>query len=138
MHTAHCARHIQLCVKCNQPVPKREFEAHICHDVVEEKKAPVTSIPDRPPRVKMNMPAPTKPIENVPVAAAATCHKPSILETLPTCKYCELEFPQAKLNDHEHYCGSRTEQCPECSDYVMLREWEKHQSMRLYHGNSFS
>ena len=39
------------------------------------------------------------------------------------------------FNEHQEYCGSRTEQCPECSDFVMLKDWEKHQSMRLYHGN---
>jgi hypothetical protein len=51
------------------------------------------------------------------------------------CKYCKLEFPRRKIDEHENYCGSRTEQCPECSDFVMLKEWEKHQSMRLYHGS---
>ena len=25
----------------------------------------------------------------------------------------------------QYILGSRTEQCPECSDYVMLKEWEK-------------
>ena len=25
----------------------------------------------------------------------------------------------------QYVLGSRTEQCPECSDYVMLKEWEK-------------
>ena len=53
------------------------------------------------------------------------------------CKFCHLEFEAIKLESHEDYCGSRTEQCPECSDYVMLKEWEKHQSMRLYHGKLF-
>ena len=42
------------------------------------------------------------------------------------------------VSEHENYCGSRTEQCPECNDYVMLKDWEKHQSMRLYHGKKVS
>ena len=50
------------------------------------------------------------------------------------CQYCHLEFNPPVLADHENYCGSRTEKCPECSDFVMLKDWEKHQSMRLYHG----
>ena len=50
------------------------------------------------------------------------------------CTFCHLEFEDSKIKSHEDYCGSRTEECPECGDYVMLKEWEKHQGMRLYHG----
>ena len=70
---------------------------------------------------------PTKPLTFTPVQVQEIPGK--------ICQYCELEFTQKQLDDHEDYCGSRTEQCPECSDYVMLKDWEKHQSMRLYHGN---
>ena len=38
-----------------------------------------------------------------------------------------------ELESHEDYCGSRTEKCDECGDFVMLKDWEKHQSMTLYH-----
>ena len=47
-----------------------------------------------------------------------------------------LVLEQTLVSEHENYCGSRTEQCPECNDYVMLKDWEKHQSMRLYHGKT--
>ena len=53
------------------------------------------------------------------------------------CRYCHLEIKNESFEAHEEYCGSRTEQCPECSDFVMLKDWEKHQSMRLYHGKYF-
>ena len=57
------------------------------------------------------------------------------VEGMSLCTYCHLEFENDKLKSHEDYCGSRTEECPECHDYVMLKDWEKHQNMRLYHGN---
>ena len=50
------------------------------------------------------------------------------------CQYCMLEKKQKEIEDHEDYCGSRTEQCPECNDFVMLKDWEKHEKMTLYHG----
>ena len=38
------------------------------------------------------------------------------------CTFCHLEFEDSKIKSHEDYCGSRTEECPECGDYVMLKE----------------
>ena len=58
-------------------------------------------------------------------------------EGMQICRYCHLEIKNESFEAHEEYCGSRTEQCPECSDFVMLKDWEKHQSMRLYHGKYF-
>ena len=130
MHTAHCARHITLCLKCNEPIPKRQFDEHTCRKEKDETEGSGSSGGPKPV------------IKPTPLTDAAASHnsqkQQQVLESsMPICQYCELEFPQAKLSEHEHYCGSRTEQCPECSDYVMLREWDKHQSMRLYHGNLF-
>ena len=56
---------------------------------------------------------------------------PTVYDSI--CQFCKLEFPNRQLQEHEDYCGSRTEQCEECGDFVMLRDWEKHQNMRLYH-----
>ena len=50
------------------------------------------------------------------------------------CQYCHLDVKAGELEQHEGYCGSRTEKCPDCSDFVMLKDWEKHQKMTLYHG----
>ena len=38
-----------------------------------------------------------------------------------------------EMSDHETYCGSRTERCDRCPDWVQLREWDSHQSR--YHSN---
>ena len=75
------------------------------------------------------------------LANGLTAYAPSAAPTksdgasgMPICRYCHLEVKAEGFEAHEEYCGSRTEQCHECSDYVMLKDWEKHQSMRLYHG----
>ena len=52
------------------------------------------------------------------------------------CQYCHLDCKAGELQQHEGYCGSRTEKCPDCSDFVMLKDWEAHQKMTLYHGES--
>ena len=42
------------------------------------------------------------------------------------CIYCELEFPKDKLDSHLDYCGSRTEPCPKCGQFIMLKQQTKH------------
>ena len=71
------------------------------------------------------------------LTAYVPCQAPSQLadqDGMKICRFCHLEVKSLGFEAHEEYCGSRTEQCPECSDYVMLKDWEKHQAMRLYHG----
>ena len=43
-----------------------------------------------------------------------------------TCPYCELSMPHSSLEEHESYCGSRTELCPTCDVRVMYRHWPLH------------
>ena len=50
MHTAHCARHITLCKKCDEPIPKKDAENHKCGEEMAEtpsqqKQAPCTALP---------------------------------------------------------------------------------------------
>ena len=130
MHTAHCARHITLCQKCDEPVPKREFENHRCQISPTPPILPVTSAT---PLNNVKEPT-TQPALTTDMAMVKAKNQQQQLVYDSICHFCELEFPQHELHEHENYCGSRTEQCPECQDFVMLRDWEKHQSMRLYHG----
>ena len=32
------------------------------------------------------------------------------------------------LSDHESFCGGKTEQCRVCYEWIMLRDWDTHQS----------
>lgn len=42
------------------------------------------------------------------------------------CKYCELELPKLDLEEHENYCGTRTDKCLECGELVMFRDKQSH------------
>lgn len=42
------------------------------------------------------------------------------------CKYCDLELPKLELEDHENYCGSRTDKCMECGELVMFKDKQAH------------
>lgn len=57
--------------------------------------------------------------------AAFTPPKPKSNGLLP-CKYCELELPKLDLEEHENYCGSRTDKCLECGEFVMFKYKQLH------------
>ena len=42
------------------------------------------------------------------------------------CAYCELEMPFSEINGHQDYCGTRTERCTRCSQYIMVKDQARH------------
>ena len=42
------------------------------------------------------------------------------------CLYCELEYPKNELEAHTDYCGSRTEPCTKCGQYIRLKDLVRH------------
>ncbi|KAH9645220.1 hypothetical protein HF086_018265 [Spodoptera exigua] len=50
----------------------------------------------------------------------------SCAHTIKTCRFCELELPRRDLPGHESYCGVRTEQCPDCKEWVMIKYRQLH------------
>lgn len=106
MHEMHCKRHISLCEHCNEPIPKSEMEVHF-----EEVHA------------KINCPKCDVEVEK--------CHLEDHEENDCTkkpmqCLFCELEFPKDTLESHLDYCGSRTEPCPKCNQFIMLKDLTQH------------
>lgn len=68
--------------------------------------------------------------------------KPTTSNGLLPCKYCDLELPKLQLEDHENYCGARTDKCNVCGEIVMfkykkLHEDSNHGFMKLDDGNNF-
>ncbi|XP_072381658.1 uncharacterized protein [Diabrotica undecimpunctata] len=51
--------------------------------------------------------------------------EPSKSSMLP-CRFCDLELPKLELEDHENYCGSRTDKCLECGELVMFKDKQVH------------
>jgi len=48
------------------------------------------------------------------------------------CAYCKTEVALADFSEHEHACGSRTDECYVCHRYIMLKDmtdhlWKEHQ-----------
>lgn len=43
------------------------------------------------------------------------------------CIYCELSLERAAMAEHELYCGSRTEKCPECSELILIKYKKLHE-----------
>nr|CAI5844416.1 unnamed protein product [Callosobruchus analis] len=42
------------------------------------------------------------------------------------CKFCDLELPKLDLEEHENYCGTRTDRCLECGQFVMFKDKQAH------------
>jgi len=43
------------------------------------------------------------------------------------CLYCELEMPAIDLTEHHEFCGSRTDLCNKCQQYIMYKDMQKHE-----------
>jgi hypothetical protein len=153
MHTAHCARNITLCHVCREPIPKNQFEAHKKSCVAVKPK---TKKSEPPPvnLERSQYYQDRKAIENKKVAArkerqmqkydrlvdtgyslqsqkVATealqqkqSEKPK--SNLLACKFCDLELPKLELEEHENYCGTRTDKCLECGELVMFKYKQIH------------
>eukprot|EP00826_Nyctotherus_ovalis_P064450 TRINITY_DN9454_c0_g2_i5.p1 TRINITY_DN9454_c0_g2~~TRINITY_DN9454_c0_g2_i5.p1 ORF type:complete len:187 (+),score=8.12 TRINITY_DN9454_c0_g2_i5:131-691(+) len=43
------------------------------------------------------------------------------------CSYCENTFPVSEFKDHIVICGSKTDLCPQCDQYVSRSQWLIHE-----------
>ena len=43
------------------------------------------------------------------------------------CQYCELQVKALDRYQHEDQCGSRTDVCEKCQQYVMLKKMKEHE-----------
>lgn len=76
-----------------------------------------------PERKKEPLVQPRPSVQTQGTAAFATQDKSS---GMLACKYCDLELPKLELEDHENYCGSRTDKCMECGELVMFKDKQAH------------
>lgn len=65
---------------------------------------------------------------STPAPATAVSYKFEEPKTssMLACKFCDLELPKLDLDDHENYCGTRTDKCLECGDLVMFKDKQSH------------
>lgn len=106
MHTAHCARHIELCKKCGEPIPKEELFDH-----------------EQSEHVREDCPNCGKSLEKLELDKHV---KTDCSKRLISCIYCDLDLPFNEMTKHAEYCGTRTDKCNECGEFVMIKYTELH------------
>ncbi|XP_030040192.2 uncharacterized protein LOC115455671 [Manduca sexta] len=105
-HTVHCARNLRVCRVCKEPVPVADLQRH--HDELHKQ-------------------LPCKQCGESVCGTDLEDHiRDSCANTVKSCRYCELELPRRELPAHEGYCGVRTEQCPDCREWVMIKYRQLH------------
>lgn len=106
IHSVHCARNIRVCPVCKEPVLYAELKEH--HE-------------------KFHKLQPCKKCGESVCGTDLEDHiRDSCAHTIKTCRFCELELPRRDLPAHENYCGVRTEQCPDCREWVMIKYRQLH------------
>lgn len=105
VHSVHCQRNITLCPDCSTPVLNSSLEEH-------RTTHAATRCPDC--RCSLELQHLTEHKDN-------DCPK-----RLATCEFCELSCHWDVLPEHMEYCGSRTQECPNCGCLVLLRD-KQHQ-----------
>ncbi|XP_035747430.1 TRAF-type zinc finger domain-containing protein 1 isoform X1 [Egretta garzetta] len=105
MHEIHCSRNIEVCRYCSDLIPKSEMKNHI-----ESEHVQVTC--------KCGMKIEKRLFEDHEASACPL--RPAV------CQYCDIQLTFNNLQDHEIYCGARTERCGGCGRNVMLKDLKEH------------
>lgn len=50
------------------------------------------------------------------------------------CTYCEMDVAKGELDDHLEYCGTRTENCVLCGQFIMVKDMARHEESRCSYG----
>ncbi|XP_028597158.2 TRAF-type zinc finger domain-containing protein 1 [Podarcis muralis] len=105
IHEIHCSRNIGVCHICKESFPKSEMRSHqeLEHTQVVCKCS-----------MKMDSGLLQEHV-------AAECPLRPV-----ACQHCDIELAFNKLQDHEDYCGARTERCSRCSRNILLRDLKEH------------
>lgn len=45
------------------------------------------------------------------------------------CTFCEIQLSLNEIDEHESYCGSRTEKCSLCCQYIMIKDMLSHDQL---------
>ncbi|KAM9259873.1 TRAF-type zinc finger domain-containing protein 1 isoform 2-T2 [Cariama cristata] len=103
----------RLCGNCQKDIPAANFIIHEihCSRNIEVCRYCSESIP------KSEM---KNHIESEHVQASACPLRPAL------CQYCDVQLTFNKLQEHEIYCGARTETCGGCGRNIMVKDLKEH------------
>lgn len=107
MHVMHCMRNIQPCSLCGEAVLRSKEMEHF-----DEYHAEIYCVQCGQKT--------TRSEEGNHLANE--CGKRPI-----PCQYCEISLPREKMQEHQEFCGSRTEFCHKCSRYILIRDLQNHE-----------
>lgn len=108
MHTVHCHRNIALCKICDEPFPKNEIDQHVT---------------EAHSKIRCNRCGKEVEQQKAKAHEEFNCAK-----RLVKCGFCEMDIQFGDQTEHEDYCGSRTERCGVCGQYVMVKYLDIHNS----------
>ena len=108
LHTAYCEKNNCRCDVCGKvmrkvDLPKHRLETHAkvsceCGLVLEVSKMAAHHAPGGGCRYR----------------------------TTAMCQYCDLPYSLLEMEEHQRFCGSRTDICNNCGSRVLLRDWASH------------
>ncbi|XP_015607783.1 XIAP-associated factor 1 isoform X2 [Cephus cinctus] len=106
-HLPHCTRRIVRCSRCNEPVSKERLSEHL------EREHTMANCQDCGTGVQGK--------SLLQEHLQKECCERSVV-----CPHCELDLPARDMDVHSAYCGTRTERCTECGEFVMLKYKQLH------------
>ena len=102
-HEKYCIQNIKYCEKCQQAIPKDEFEEHLSNHLSriqskeiknEEKKEENNLIKEESAKLQ--------------------------------CEFCEQLLSLDLVEEHEKMCGSRTDNCINCGKLIRKKDMKNH------------
>ncbi|KAI2656327.1 XIAP-associated factor 1 [Labeo rohita] len=106
LHKPHCERFLCTCPDCDETVPRDQLEEHKTEQHTEVKCKMCNKKMER--RLLLDH------------------EKDECTERPEICEFCQLEQPLSNLKEHQVACGSRTERCSDCGQYVKLMDQLDH------------
>ena len=103
LHKLYCYRYLYRCI-CGEVVDKKEKRQH---DEEFHSEVPCSYCKEVFERWKLE----THPCKRAP----------------KNCPYCENTFPADEFRDHIIMCGSKTEECTKCKQYIQRTQWLIHE-----------
>lgn len=108
LHEVRCARNTVKCKKCGKNIDKGMLEEH------EEE---------------MHSMAKCEHCAYEAEKSAFGAHRETCPMRPVPCEYCEQTIPMVKLMDHTESCGNKTRQCPTCTNFIKIKDWQAHEAL---------